>query len=66
MFCCVCVCVRFLTTPQLSFFHVLAVVNSAAMNTEVRVSFFKLKFSSFLVVYPGVELLVHAQLLSRV
>ena len=68
-----CVCVSVLVcvyahthTPQLGFFHVLAIVNSAAVNIEVHVSFFKLKFSSFLVVCPGVELLVHAQLLSHV
>ena len=70
---CVCVCVSVRVcvyahthTPQLGFFHVLAIVNSAAVNIEVHVSFFKLKFSSFLVVCPGVELLVHAQLLSHV
>ena len=39
---CVCVCVFFIHSPvdgHVSFLHVLAIVNIAAMNIEVHVSF---------------------------
>ena len=38
-------------------FHVFAIVNSAAMNIGVHVSFWINVFGVFLDVYPGVELL---------
>ena len=43
-------------------FHVLATINSAAMNTGVCVSF-QLQFSSFLDICTGVGLLDHMVLL---
>ena len=43
---------------HLGFFHVLAIVNSDAMNIGVHVSF-RIKFSSIPDVYPGVGLLDH-------
>ena len=43
-------------------FHILAIVNSAAMNTGFTY-LFELVFSSFLEVYPGVELLDHIAVL---
>ena len=44
---------------HLGCFHGLAIVNSAAMNTEVHVSFQISVFIFFPNVYPGVELLGH-------
>ena len=46
-------------------FHILATVNSAAMNTEVHV-YFQISFFVFLFfsdIYPGVELLGHMEVL---
>ena len=42
---------------HLGYFHIMTVVNSAAVNTGVQVSL--LEFSSFPGIYPGVELLDH-------
>ena len=46
-------------------FHILAIVNSAAMNTGFTY-LFELVFSSFLEVYPGMELLDHIAVLFSV
>ena len=63
---CVCVCVCVCTTSSLSIhlsmdtacFLVLAIVNSAAVDIGVDISF-QSEFSSFLDIYPGMGLLDH-------
>ena len=57
-----CVCTPHLLkhssiSGHLSCFHVLYIVNSAAMNTEVYVSFLNLSFRIFPDICPGVSLL---------
>ena len=49
-----------------SCFHVLAVVNSAAMNLGMHACIFKFKFSSFLDMSPGMGLLDHMVTLALV
>ena len=62
---CVCVCTYCIFSSQssadghLGCFHVLAVVSSAAMSIGVFMYLFKLEFSSFLDICPGVGLLDH-------
>ena len=59
-----CVCVYHVFLSQLSvdghsgFFHVLAIVNSTALNIGFMY-LVKVEFSIFLDIYPGVELLDH-------
>ena len=61
---CVCVCVYHIffihasVDGHLACFHVLAIVNSAAVKIGVHVSF-ELEFSSFPDICPGVGLLDH-------
>ena len=62
---CVCVCINHIFFIQssvdghLGFFYVLPVVNSAAMNIGMHVYLFKLEFSSFPDICPGVGLPDH-------
>ena len=58
---CVCVCttsflIHLSVDGRLGFFHVLAIVNSAALNIGVHTSF---QIIVFLSMCPGVELLDH-------
>ena len=43
--------------------HILAIINNAAMNIEVHVSFQISVFSFFEYIYPGVEFLTHMMIL---
>ena len=55
---CVCMCNIFCLLMGMGCLHVLAIVNSAVMNIGVCVSF-KLEFSFFLDICPGVRSLNH-------